>query len=224
MARPLVLIVEDECSIAEVQRAYFQRAGFAVEHLESGAGAADFVHSRDVTLVLLDLMLPDIDGIDVCKAIRRFSDVPIIMVTAKVDEIDRLIGLEIGADDYVCKPFSARELVARAKAILRRVPAAGTASLSCGKLKVNLDERSASIDGEPLELTRREFQLLVILAQRAERVLSREQIIAHLYDDPGISDRSVDSHIKNLRKKLSAADAKEKWIRTEYGQGYRFRP
>lgn len=215
-----ILLIEDEASIAEVQKAYFQSAGFLVEHKDNGEDGLSYLKDNPVSLVVLDLMLPGMDGNAVCTRIRQFSDVPIIMVTAKVEELDRLIGLEIGADDYVCKPFSPRELVARAKVILRRMPQPES-GIRIGELSLNPEHFEACLKGKKLELTRREFELLVLFAEKQGRTLSREFILDSLYREADITDRSIDSHIKNLRKKLKQADPENDWVRTVYGQGYK---
>ena len=174
-------------------------------------------------LILLDLMLPGLDGIEVCKQIRRESDVPIIMVTARVEEIDRLLGLELGADDYICKPFSPREVVARVKAVLRRTMNRGTGGVSgVAGLALDRERFLASLNGTPLDLTPVEFALLEALQARPGSVLTREQLLDRMYDDYRVvSDRAVDTHVKNLRKKLVQATGGESLIESVYGLGYR---
>ncbi|MCB0257452.1 MAG: response regulator transcription factor, partial [Anaerolineae bacterium] len=177
-------------------------------------------------LVVLDLNLPGMDGLDVCRAIRRESDVPIIMLTARVEELDRLIGLELGADDYITKPFSPRELVARVRAVLRRVRG-GVQSpnvIMAGGLEIDLKGHRALRDGEPIHLTRIEFELLTTLAQHAGQTLSREQLLERIHGDAAVAgyDRSIDAHIRNLRRKIEADPTDPQIIQTVYGVGYRF--
>lgn len=179
------------------------------------------VRAEPPDLILLDLMLPGRDGLDICRELRGFSNVPVIMMTARVDEIDRLLGLELGADDYICKPYSPREVVARCKAVLRRLhppePAAAPA------LSIDADAWRARYHGVELDLTPVEFRLLRTLARAPGRVFSREQLLDGLYDDHRVvTDRTVDSHVKNLRRKLEQAAPGEPPIRSIYGVGYRF--
>lgn len=216
-----VLIVEDEPRLAAVLGEYLQAAGYSHHWIADGARALDAVHTQAPDLVLLDVMLPNRDGMTICRDLRAASTVPVIMVTARAEEIDRLLGLEIGADDYICKPFSPREVVARVHAVLRRhrqVP--GEAPVS--GLRIDAAACRASIDGRPLDLTQVEFRLLRTLAAAPGRVYSREQLIERLYADHRIvTDRTVDSHVKNLRRKLADAGGEE-WVRSVYGVGYRF--
>jgi two-component system response regulator BaeR len=220
-ARTLILVVEDEPKLAEIEREYLERAGFATHVLASGSEVAAWVREQRPALVVLDLMLPGKDGLDVCRELRTFSDVPIVMVTARVDEIDRLLGLEIGADDYVCKPFSPRELVARIRAILRRASARDASPAARG---FELDELryEARVDGRPLDLTPVEFRLLKTLLDSPGRVWTRQQLLDRLYDDHRVvSDRTVDSHVKNLRRKIEAIRPGAEAIRSVYGVGYK---
>ena len=221
MDAPLILIVEDEPKLSEVLREYLERAGYATGALADGREVAAWVREHRPALVLLDLMLPGKDGLDVCRELRAFTNVPIIMVTARVEEIDRLLGLEIGADDYVCKPFSPREVIARVKAILRRAAVAADTATAAGFV---LDEERyvATLDGRALDLTPVEFRLLRTLLDPPGRVWSREQLLDRLYDDHRVvSDRTVDSHVKNLRRKLEAARPDAECIRSIYGVGYK---
>jgi two-component system response regulator BaeR len=221
MTAPLILIVEDEPKLAEVLSDYLDRAGYATHRLANGLLVAPWVREHAPALILLDLLLPGKDGLDVCRELRSFSRVPVIMVTARVEEIDRLLGLEIGADDYVCKPFSPRELVARVKAILRRV-AAGPDSVAAAGFHLDEDRYLATLDGQALDLTPVEFRLLKTLLDPPGRVWSREQLLDRLYDDHRVvSDRTVDSHVKNLRRKLEAARPDAECIRSVYGVGYK---
>jgi len=170
---------------------------------------------------VLDLMLPNRDGLDICRELRQFSQVPVVMLTARVEEIDRLLGLELGADDYICKPFSPREVVARIKAILRRAGAAANGPASQEALKMDPGAHSATLDGQALDLTPVEFRLLHALASAPGQIFSRDRLLDHLYDDHRVvTDRTVDSHVKNLRRKLEAVREGET-IRSIYGVGYR---
>lgn len=217
----LVLIVEDEPGIAEVLRDYLHKSGYRAECIGNGAEAVAAVREQVPALVLLDLMLPGADGISVCRTVRTFSSVPIIMITARVEEIDRLLGLELGADDYICKPFSPREVVARVKAVLRR---AERAPADAGR-DVELDELKyrATIRGKSLDLTAVEFQLLRILVSEPGRIYSRGQLMERIYPDHRIvSDRTIDSHVKKLRRKIEAVLPDSEVIHSVYGVGYKF--
>ncbi len=214
-----VLIVEDEPKLAALLRDYLQAAGFATELVGDGEAAVTSVQRAAPDAVLLDLMLPGKDGLAVCRELRAFCAVPILMVTARVEEIDRLLGLELGADDYICKPFSPREVVARVKAVLRRAqaPATDTAAVP---LQLDLERFEARVRGQRLGLTPVEFRLLHKLAAQPGRVYSRSQLIEAAYTDHRVvSDRTVDSHIKNLRRKLAEAGIDP--IAAVYGVGYR---
>lgn len=216
-----ILLVEDEVQLAELMGDYLRAAHYRVEHLASGDGVIEAVRNRPPALILLDLMLPGVDGITLCTEIRRFSDVPIIMTTARTDEIDRLLGLEIGADDYVCKPYKPREVVARVKAILRRIPAQSE-SLDQAKLLLNEERFVAVYQGSEKELTPIEFRMLRLLVQTPGRVFSRNQLFEAAYVDGRIvSDRTIDSHVKNLRNKLSDIAGDTQMIRSVYGVGYK---
>jgi two-component system response regulator BaeR len=173
--------------------------------------------------VLLDLMLPGRDGIDICRELRSFSHVPVIMVTAKVEELDRLLGLEIGADDYICKPFSPREVVARVQAMLRRARYAIEKPTPPAGLVMDEEKHEAILNGQALDLTPVEFRLLKTLCENEGRVLSRDQLMSKVYSDYRVvTDRTVDTHIKNLRRKLDHASPDREWIHSIYGLGYRF--
>lgn len=219
---PTILIIEDEAKLARLVADYLSAAGYRHHWLAEGTGAAEWVREHRPDLVLLDLMLPGRDGLDICRDIRGFSQVPIIMVTAKVEEIDRLLGLEMGADDYVCKPFSPRELVARIKAVLRRQQLPVTAmaddllTLEPHSHRVRAGERST-------ELTTVEFRLLEALHQAPGRIFSRNQLMDRAYDDGRVvSDRTIDSHIKKLRRKLAQLLPGQELIHSVYGAGYRY--
>lgn len=221
MTGPRILIVEDETALAEVVRDYLIAAGMQVDVMEQGTGAVEAVLRERHDLVVLDLMLPGVDGMTICRELRRTSAVPIIMTTAKVEEIDRLLGLEMGADDYLCKPYSPRELVARVRAILRRAAAAVTAPQDA-RLKIDAERWQASLDGQSLDLTRREFTLLQALAARPGRVFSRDMLLALAFpDDTEVFDRTVDSHIRNIRRKIATVSDNDP-IRSVYGVGYAF--
>lgn len=217
-----ICIVEDEPKLAALLADYLRAAGYDSFVVADGALALDAIRQRKPALVLLDLMLPGRDGLDVCRALRQESAVPVIMVTARVEEIDRLLGLELGADDYICKPFSPREVVARVKAILRRVQAApdgpGAPALP---LRIEAESHRAWLDGQELDLTPVEFRLLQTLAETPGRIYSRDRLLDRIYDDHRVvTDRTVDSHIKNLRRKLEAVRDAD-MIRSIYGVGYR---
>ena len=215
-----ILIVEDEPKLAALLRDYLEQAGFAVEHLADGREVVPRVRRSPPALVLLDLMLPGRDGLEVCKEIRGFSTVPIIMVTARIEEIDRLLGLELGADDYICKPFSPREVVARVKAVLRRSDAGRAPGPG---LVLDGERYRAVLEGRDLGLTAVEFTLLKFLAAHPGRIFSRQQLMDRIYADHRIvSDRTIDSHVKKLRKKIVAAVPDADLIRSVYGVGYKF--
>ena len=222
MSDERILIVEDEPKIAALLADYLQAmGGYRSQVLERGDVVLEHVRAEPPDLVLLDLMLPGLDGIEVCKQIRAESSVPIIMVTARVEEIDRLLGLELGADDYICKPFSPREVVARVKAVLRR--AGASAASGPNGLLIDEDKFLASWAGKRLNLTPVEFALLKTLAAHPGRVFSRDQLMNEMYSDYRVvSDRAVDTHIKNLRRKLAEAGDGREVIESVYGLGYRF--
>jgi two-component system response regulator BaeR len=215
------LIVEDEVKLAGLLRDYLAQEGFEVTVLHRGDEVEPWVGAHEVDLVLLDLMLPGKNGLDVCKALRAASDVAVIMVTARIDEIDRLLGLELGADDYICKPFSPREVVARVKAVLRRAKR-GERPAEAG---VKLDEAGyrATIGGKDLNLTAVEFQLLKVLADHPGRIYTRDQLMDAMYrDERVVADRTVDSHIKKIRKKIAASLPDREIVHSVYGLGYKY--
>lgn len=217
-----IMVVEDEPKLAQLVSDYLQAAGYAPFVVTDGRDAIARFRATDPALVLLDLMLPGRDGLDICRELRQSSDVPVIMVTARVEEIDRLLGLELGADDYLCKPFSPRELVARVKAILRR---AGGKKPATSLLLIDEDGYRASYRGVLLELTPVEFRLLRTLAQHPGRVFSRDRLLDAIYTDHRVvTDRTVDAHIRNLRRKLEAISQDHELIRSIYGVGYKFEP
>ena len=224
MSEKRVLIVEDEAKIAAVLRDYLLSDGCSVEIISEGSGVVEFVRTAALDLVLLDWMLPGKDGISICREIRAFSTVPIIIVTARVEEIDRLMGLELGADDYICKPFSPREVLARVRALLRRANWRGV-SVETEAQTLVLDEANyeARLVGKVLPLTPVEFRLLATIYAHPGRVYSRAQLQAQCYLDHRIvSDRTVDSHIKNLRRKFEELDPGSDPVRSIYGVGYKY--
>ncbi|MGE3536750.1 MAG: response regulator [Candidatus Tectimicrobiota bacterium] len=217
-----IVIVEDEPKLAQLLREYLAQAGYVTHCLSNGLEVVPWVTRHRPQLVLLDLMLPGKDGLAICRELRAFSQVPIIIVTARVEEIDRLLGLEFGADDYICKPFSPREVVARVKAVLRRLQSPAGSATQYGGLTLDAQQYLARLDGQPLELTPAEFRLLRTFMAHPGRVFSRNQLVEALYDDfRAVSDRTVDSHIKNLRKKLHALRPDQDVIHSVYGVGYK---
>jgi len=216
-----VLVIEDDAKIARLLLDYLRNEGYEASSEADGRVGLRQVEQSSPDLVILDLMLPGLDGIGVCKAVRRFSDVPILMLTARVDEVDRLLGLDTGADDYVCKPFSPREVMARVRALLRR--AEGRVSTSSVPWSVDDDAQRISWSGNLLPLTPLEFRLLKRLVSYPGRVYSREQLLDGVHADlSDSSDRAIDSHIKNLRRKIQAIDPDCECIASVYGVGYRF--
>lgn len=221
----IVLVVDDEPKITKLAKDYLENSGFRVMTAGDGTNALAMARHSRPDMIVLDLMLPGMDGLDVCRALRRESDVPIIMLTARSEEADRLIGLELGADDYIVKPFSPRELVARVRTVLRRVQGGVRTPgiIRAGDLELDIFGNVVKRAGKPIHLTRTEFALLTTLAQNAGQTLSREQLIEHLHN---ISyegfDRSVDSHIKNIRKKIEPDPLNPIYIQTVYGIGYKF--
>lgn len=214
-----ILIVEDEVKLANLLADYFSLTDYSPHLIHHGDEVIDWVKENQPKAILLDIMLPGKNGIDLCKEIRQFSNVPILMVTAKVEEIDRLIGLELGADDYICKPFSPREVVARVKAVLRR-----TLTIENSSDMLVLDEHrlSVSFHHQEVSLTAVEFQLLKPLAAKPERIFTRDQLMQNMYSDHRIvNNRTIDSHIKKLRKKLSDISNGKDWVQSVYGTGYR---
>ena len=222
-----VLIVEDEPKLAAVLRDYLIADGASVDVVDHGDDALPALRLSVPDLVLLDLMLPGTDGLTICRELRLFSTVPVIMVTARVEEIDRLLGLELGADDYICKPFSPREVLARARALLRRSRDWKSAAANSANTGLELDEDrfEARWRGRKLDLTPVEFRLLKALVHRPGHVMSRAQLLEQLYmDHRVVSDRTVDSHIKNVRRKFEDAETGSDPIRSIYGVGYKYEP
>jgi len=213
-----ILIVEDEPELAALIADYARSAGYVPTVLGDGAEALAAIRRAPPALVVLDLMLPGLDGLALCRAVRDFSDVPIVMVTARVEEIDRLLGLEIGADDYLCKPFSPRELMARIKVILRRAGSVVTPPL----FALDQGARRIAVHGHALDLTPSEYAILAALARHPGQVLSRAQLLdAARADNLDATDRAIDSHVKNLRRKIAAVAPGLEPIRSIYGLGYR---
>ena len=219
-ALPYVLIVEDEPKLAKLLDDYLRASGFETRSLSNGLDVAGAVRERRPDLILLDLMLPGRGGLEVFKDVRAGADIPIVMVTALVEEVDRLVGLELGADDYICKPFSPREVVARVKAVLRR-GAREKAGIASG-LDMDESRYEAMLDGQALDLTPVEFRLLNTLASRPGRIFPRGELLDSLYADHRIvADRTVDSHVKNLRRKLQKVREGDDLIHSVYGVGYK---
>ncbi|HEC57990.1 hypothetical protein LCGC14_1380620 [marine sediment metagenome] len=232
MTQTPILIVEDELKLASLMNDYLQQSGFDCHLIHHGDEVIDWISNNPPSLVILDVMLPGKDGLTLCKEIRQFSNVPIIMVTARVDEIDRLLGLELGADDYICKPFSPREVVARVKAIFRRLNTATEPNLihlnseqSNKTQLIELDphRQQIKVGDKVCELTSVEFQLLTTMAKEPGRIYSRDHLMDNMYKDNRIvSDRTIDSHIKKLRKRLSDYFPSYEFIHSVYGAGYRY--
>lgn len=221
----LILVVDDEVPIVKLARDYLERSGFRVLSASDGVTALAAARRERPDLIVLDLKLPGMDGLDVCRSLRRESDVPIIMLTARVEEADRLIGLELGADDYISKPFSPRELVARVRTVLRRAHGSPhqPGLVRAADLEIDLEGHRVTQAGVPVKLSRIEFNLLAILAQHPGQIFSRAQLLDRLH---GVAfegyDRSIDAHIKNLRHKLEPDPAEPRYVLTVYGVGYQF--
>jgi DNA-binding response OmpR family regulator len=223
----LVLVVDDEPKIVRLARDYLERDGLRVLSAGDGPTALAVARREKPDLVVLDLMLPGMDGWEVCKTLRRESDVPIIMLTARTEESDQVLGLELGADDYIAKPFSPRLLTARVRAALRRAGGQLKAPtmIRCGRLEIDLGAYRAALDGQQLQLTPNEFKLLAAFARHPGQTLTRDLLLEELHGAAFMSfDRSVDSHIKNLRRKLDSIFDGPPLIETVYGVGYRFTP
>jgi DNA-binding response OmpR family regulator len=220
-----VLVVDDDPGIVKVVRAYLEQAQFEVSVAYDGKKALQIARNERPDLVVLDLMLPEMDGWDVCRALRKESDVPIIMLTARVEESDKLIGLELGADDYVTKPFSPRELVARVRSVLRRVGGMPSRAerFSRGEVTIDLARHSVEVRGEAVELTPTEFDLLATMIEDPGRAFTRSQLLQSVqgYAYEGY-ERTIDVHVKNLRHKIEEDHRHPKYIKTVYGIGYKF--
>jgi two-component system alkaline phosphatase synthesis response regulator PhoP len=224
MAGKRVLVVDDDAKTVELVKLYLERDGFEVLIAYDGVEALNSTREGRPDLIVLDLMLPDVDGFEVCRTLRHESDVPIIMLTARTTDQDKLTGLDLGADDYVTKPFSPKELAARVRAVLRRLPGErGPEQITVGDLSMNFARHEAWFAGQPLELTSVEFKLLGVLAKEPDRVFTRANLIEEAlgYDFEGF-DRTIDVHILNLRRKMEADPSHPRYIKTIYGVGYKF--
>lgn len=231
-----ILVVDDEAALVELVRSYLEREQYEVLTAADGRAALELAHAVQPDLVVLDVMLPVLDGIEVCRHLRQFSDAYVILLTARAEEIDKILGLTVGADDYLTKPFSPRELVARIKALLRR-PRQTAAAVSpdaeppddapapqrWGDLLIDEAQHEVTRHGQPVELTAREFALLLALAQHPGRVFTRAQLLERVWGDAYYDDHVVDVHIGNLRKKLETDPAHPRYLETVRGVGYRFR-
>jgi two-component system alkaline phosphatase synthesis response regulator PhoP len=223
MAGKRVLVVDDDVKTVELVKLYLKRDGYRVLTTYDGVEALRLAREGHPDLIVLDLMLPGIDGLEICRTLRAESDVPVIMLTAKTTDQDKLVGLDLGADDYVTKPFSPRELAARVRAVLRRFPGErGPAEIKHGELTVNFLKHEAFLAGRSLNLTTMEFKLLAVLIKEPGRVFSRAQLIEKAlgYDFEGF-DRTIDVHVLNLRRKLELDPSHPRYIKTVYGAGYR---
>jgi DNA-binding response OmpR family regulator len=226
-----ILVTDDERNLVELIASYLRAEGHEVAAAHDGPSALEIARAERPDVVVLDVMLPGIDGIEVCRQLRQFSDAYVLMLTARGEEIDKIVGLSVGADDYVTKPFSPRELVARIRALLRR-PRTGTAGapepesppLRFGELVIDEARHEVTLDGEALALTPREFALLLALAAHPGRVFTREQLLDRVWGDEYYDDHVVDVHVGNLRKKLAEDPAAPRFIDTVRGIGYRFAP
>ena len=231
-----ILVVDDETALVELVRSYLEREQYEVLTAADGRTALDLARAAQPDLVVLDVMLPVLDGIEVCRQLRQFSDAYVIMLTARAEEIDKILGLTVGADDYLTKPFSPRELVARIKALLRRPRQTSTALYRDTEtsdempapqhwddLTIDEAQHEVTLHGQPIELTAREFALLLALAQHPGRVFTRAQLLERIWGDAYYDDHVVDVHIGNLRKKLEADPAHPQYLETVRGVGYRFR-
>jgi two-component system, OmpR family, alkaline phosphatase synthesis response regulator PhoP len=221
----LILVVDDEPKVVQIARDYLEKNGFRVLSARDGPTALAMARRERPDLIVLDLLLPGMDGREVCRTLRRESDTPIIMLTALAEESDQVAGLELGADDYIAKPFSPRALVARVRANLRRArgEVKAPAIVRAGGLEVDSDRHTVTLDGQPVHLTPNEFKLLYTMARHPGQTFTREQLMDDLYGaSPAGVDRSIDSHVKNLRRKLETDPANPRFIETVYGVGYRF--
>jgi two-component system alkaline phosphatase synthesis response regulator PhoP len=219
-----VLVVEDELKIARLIRDYLEQAGFAVETATDGKGAVASARQHKPDLIILDLGLPEMDGLDVIRTLRSGSNVPVVVVTARADEADRVVGLELGADDYIVKPFSPKELVARVRAVLRRTDNArlGAETIRAGVVSLDIPRREVTVDGTVVELTATEFDLLHALARQPGRVFTRGQLLESIHGVAFESyERAIDAHVKNIRRKLEAEPQRPRILLTVHGVGYK---
>jgi two-component system alkaline phosphatase synthesis response regulator PhoP len=224
MAKKKVLVVDDDVKTVELVKLYLKRDGFETLTAYDGVEGLNLARKESPDLIVLDLMLPDLDGFEICRTLRHESDVPIIMLTARTTDRDKLTGLDLGADDYVTKPFSPKELAARVRAVLRRLPGErGPEEVTCGELTMNFGKHEAWFADEPLELTSVEFKLLGALVKEPGRVFTRASLIEEAlgYDFEGF-DRTIDVHVLNLRRKLESDPGHPRYIKTVYGVGYKF--
>ncbi|MCC6175571.1 MAG: response regulator transcription factor [Chloroflexi bacterium] len=229
-----ILLVDDEQNLVDLLRGTLQREGYDVLEALDGRAALAMAREHDVDLVVLDVMLPDIDGIEVCRQLRQFSDAYVVMLTARVEEIDKIVGLSVGADDYVTKPFSPREVAARVRALLRRPRLSQMTNVQTGtdeptphifgELVIDETRHEAVLAGQILSLTVREFSLLLVLASHPGRVFTRLQLLEAIWGDEYYDDHVVDVHVANLRRKLADDPAQPRFIETVRGVGYRFGP
>ena len=225
MANDRILVVDDEVKIVRVVKAYLEKDGFQVLEAYDGRQALEAARKERPDLVVLDLMLPEVSGWDVCRILRQESGVPVLMLTARDEDTDKIVGLELGADDYVTKPFNPKELVARVRAILRRVGRQATEVklLGTGELRIDVEKREVRAGGKEVRLTPSEFDLLVTLAEKPGRVWTREQLLERVMGGASEGyDRAVDSHIKNLRQKIEPDPRKPRYVLTAFGVGYKF--
>lgn len=217
-----ILVAEDEPKIARLLSDYLAAAGMQTTVVDDGAAVAGAIAAVAPDLVVLDIMLPHKDGMTICRELRQHSDLPVVMLTARVEEIDRLLGLELGADDYICKPFSPREVVARIKAILRRSGNGAAAGTGTPRIEIDEPRMRVTVEGQRVELTRVEFKLLQTLLRHPGRVYRRDELLDLIYDDyREVSDRTIDSHVKNLRRKLETVLPERDLIHAVYGVGYK---
>lgn len=225
MARPEALVIEDSAEVARLMTAMLDKDGYNARHAPDGARGLALARAHAPELILLDLTLPDADGVEICRTLRTLTDAYIVMVTSRTDEVDKIVGLTVGADDYVTKPFSPRELTARIHAMRRRpraTPVSGARSF--GELVIDPIAHEVLLDGTALELTKIEFDLLDMLTSEPRRTFTREQLLKHVWGDWFGDDHVIDVHMGNLRRKIGESAAKQRHIRTVRGVGYRFEP
>lgn len=222
-----ILTVEDEPDIRRLLRDYLENEGFTVDETNNGSRALDMIAQNDYNLIILDIMIPEMDGWSVCRKIRKSSNIPIIMVTAKATEADRILGLELGADDYLVKPFSPKELIARIKALFRRIKAENPSTtkeeiITAGNLIINPQSRQAIVNEKPVLLTPTEFSILYCLARQPDKAFSRTELLLEVWGDQFIDTRTVDAHVKQLREKMNKAGISKDIVSTVWGKGYKF--